>query len=59
MNAAGNNGFTGTIPSEIRFLTGLVSLSLGKWKYVVDHFNSLRVSCVANHNLTIFESHYN
>ena len=58
MNAAGHNGFTGTIPSEIGLLTGLWFLSLGKWNYIVDHFDCLKLFCVVNYILSIFESHY-
>ena len=43
MNDAGVNGFTGTIPSEIGLLTGLNYLSFGKWNYIVDHFDCLKM----------------
>ena len=58
MNSAANNGFTGSLPSEIGLLTELTYLGLGEWKYLVDHFDCLRISGAANHNLSIFESHY-
>ena len=40
MNAAVDNGFTGTIPSEIGFLTGLEELRLRKLKYFGDHLTA-------------------
>ena len=58
MNATDNNDFTGSLPNEIGFLTGLVDLRLGEWKYLVDHLDCLKVSCVANHNLSGFDSHH-
>ena len=53
------NDFTGTIPSKLMLLTGLNGLYLCKWKYVIDHFVCLKLFCVVNYILSIFESHYN
>ena len=58
INSAGYNVFNGSFPSELGLLTELTYLSLGKWKYLVDHLDCLRVSCITNHNLGVFESHY-
>ena len=37
---ADNNDFTGKISSNIVLLNRLSYLSLGKWKYVVDHLTA-------------------
>ena len=58
MNDTVNNAFTGSIPSEIGLVTGLSILYSRKWKYLVDHLDCLKVSCIANHNLSGFDSHH-
>ena len=58
MYIAGYNAFTGSLPSEIGLLTGFLYLTLGKWKYIIDHLDCLRISFCTNHNLAFFESHY-
>ena len=50
--------FSGSLPSEIGLLTGLSSLGSGKWKYLVDHLDCVKVFCVANRNLSGFDSHH-
>ena len=58
LNTTDYNEFTGSLPAEIWFLTGLSALSLGKWKYVIDNLDCLRISYFANCILSAFESHY-
>ena len=58
MNATDSNNFTGSFPSEIGLLTGLTYLSLCKSKYLVHHLSCLKVYCVANNILIVFESHH-
>ena len=54
MNVLDNAAFTGSLPSEIGLLTELVDLTLGKWKYLVDHLHCFSTSCVANHDFRLF-----
>ena len=56
--APDGNEFNGSLPSEIGLLTGLSNLDLGKWKYLVDHLDCVKVFCIANHNLSGFDSHH-
>ena len=58
INIADNNDFTRSLPSEIGLLAGLTYLRLGKWMYLVDHFDCLKVSCCTNYILSEVDSHH-
>ena len=58
LNATDNNDFTGSLSSKIGLPTGLSNINLGRWMYLVDHFDCLKVSCVTNHILSGFDSHH-